>query len=54
MDIEDSLQSIYDLEGGGYKLANTKEALQNLEKHRRKILEYREVAWHLKIREIWL
>jgi hypothetical protein len=54
IDVEVSLQSIYDLEGGGYASPETKEALLSLEKKRRQLLEEKEKIWRLKSWALWL
>jgi hypothetical protein len=54
INIEASLQSIYDSEGGGFASPEVKEALLVLEKKRRKLLEAKEAEWRLKNRALWL
>jgi hypothetical protein len=54
IDIEATLQVIYDSEGGGFVSTTSKEELRELEGRRRKLLEEREAEWRLKSRAIWL
>jgi len=54
LNIEQALKTIYEFEEGGYSSLESKEALLQLEKNKRKLLETREVEWWLNSRAIWL
>jgi hypothetical protein len=52
--VEQALQDIYESEGWGLSSPESKMALKSLEEKKRKLLEEREAAWHLKSRATWL
>ena len=54
INIKASLQSIYDLEGGGFSTLEANKTLLVLEKKRSKLLEAKEEKWRLKSRALWL
>jgi hypothetical protein len=45
LNIEEALKTIYESEEGGYSSLESKEALLQLEKKKRKLLETREAEW---------
>jgi hypothetical protein len=45
LNIEQALKTIYEFEEGGYSSLKSKEALLQLEKNKKKLLETREVEW---------
>jgi hypothetical protein len=54
LNIEESLKTIYESEEGVYSSLESKEALLQLEKKKRKLLEIGEAKWKLKSHAIWL